>query len=175
MYANEDYRPGYNPQFVAEVHARRKLEQAKRRARLLKHEQAISRAVHAPRLPTEAEVVRLETLAARKAAAAAQIENANRVLMAMRGEAGRIPFATIVRRFCRAMGVSKAELDSPSRVRRIVFCRQAITYWARRRTNMSLPTIGYRLGGFDHTTCLWSIKTYPQKRAAQGRFVRTVG
>lgn len=80
----------------------------------------------------------------------------------------------IMRRFCLAMGVSKRELLSERRTNRLAVCRQAIYYWAYRRTALSMPQIGRKIGDRDHTTILYGIDAYIKKRAAQGRTLRPV-
>jgi len=73
---------------------------------------------------------------------------------------------------CRVFGVSRAEVRSRSRKKDLVFARQFIAYWACRRTNHSLPTLGRLMGNFDHTTVLHNHKKYVEKRAAMGRMLR---
>lgn len=77
-------------------------------------------------------------------------------------------------RICRAMKVTRDEVHSDRRARKLVLARHAIMYWACRLTLMSLPEIGKRMGGKDHTTVLHACNTYPAKRARQGRFLRAV-
>ena len=52
-------------------------------------------------------------------------------------------------------GVSKEELISPARTRRIAQPRQIVMYLIREETDASLPQIGAELGGKDHTTVLY--------------------
>lgn len=78
----------------------------------------------------------------------------------------------IMSRICRATGVTRADIMSPRRAKRIAFVRQAVFYWTYRRTSMTLPEIGRALGGFDHTTILHALKVYPEKRKQQGRTLR---
>lgn len=81
-------------------------------------------------------------------------------------------FESIVTRLCKASGVSPHELFSDRRNAYVVLIRQAICYWACRRTNLSLPDIGRRMGGRDHTTILHSKNAYPKKRAQMGRYLK---
>lgn len=83
-----------------------------------------------------------------------------------------LPFSAIMARVSRATGVSKAEILSARRHRHTVLARQAVAYWAYRRTVLSLPEIGRKLGGRDHTTILSAVRNYPKKRAANGRKLR---
>lgn len=77
-------------------------------------------------------------------------------------------------RICRALGVRASEVRSNRRDKRVSFARQAISYWACRLTDYSLPHIGRMLGGKDHTSVLWGKRQYVVKRAAQGRTLREV-
>jgi chromosomal replication initiator protein len=47
-----------------------------------------------------------------------------------------------------------ADLTSPKRGRRVVYARQVAMYLCRELTDLSLPAIGQRFGGRDHTTVL---------------------
>ena len=55
---------------------------------------------------------------------------------------------------CEQFGLSCDELLSPSRTSRIAWPRQVAMYLARELTGESLPAIGRRFGGRDHTTVL---------------------
>lgn len=62
--------------------------------------------------------------------------------------------AFIIRAVSEETGVSHLELISHRRPQRITRARQMVSYIAARRTSQSLPEIGRRLGGKDHTTIL---------------------
>ncbi|MBI5106086.1 MAG: chromosomal replication initiator protein DnaA [Solirubrobacterales bacterium] len=51
-----------------------------------------------------------------------------------------------------AFGVTREELLSPNRTARVAWPRQVAMYLAREHTQESLPTIGARFGGRDHST-----------------------
>jgi hypothetical protein len=87
------------------------------------------------------------------------------------GGHGSHSFATIERRICQALRVSRLEIRSNRRTKEIAFARQAVMYWAVRMTGLSLPEIG-RLMGKDHTSVLHGRDVYPAKRKAMGRYVR---
>jgi len=55
-------------------------------------------------------------------------------------------------------GLSREELLSPNRSARIAWPRQLAMYLAREHTNESLPAIGRRFGGRDHSTVLHACK-----------------
>jgi hypothetical protein len=80
----------------------------------------------------------------------------------------------IVWRICYALGVHRAHVTGRSRVRHVVFARQAIFYYAARRTDLTLYQISMKLGGFDHTTVMHGMTIYPKKRAAMGRHLPPV-
>lgn len=75
---------------------------------------------------------------------------------------------------CRVFKITRAELLSDRRNKRVVFARQAVMYWAFRLSKLSSPEIGRRLGDRDHTTVLHGKSAYPVKRAAMGRHLREV-
>ena len=71
-----------------------------------------------------------------------------------------------------ALKVSRRDLLSRRRFKKAALARQAVCYWAYRRTELSLPQIARKMGGRDHTTVLHSVRAYVAKRAAQGRTLR---
>lgn len=73
---------------------------------------------------------------------------------------------------CIVFGVTRQELRGSSRKREMVFARQFLIYWTCRRTSLSLPHIGRKIGGRDHTTVLHGARGYVDKRKAMGRTLR---
>lgn len=73
-------------------------------------------------------------------------------------EPRRIKIEDILRIVSRHFGVSKAELLSQRRHRSVVWPRQIGMYLAKQMTSRSLPEIGRRFGGRDHTTVLHAIR-----------------
>ena len=63
-------------------------------------------------------------------------------------------FQPIMNRECERFGVSEIDVKSERRTRNVIEPRHVIMWRARRETVMSLPEIGRRLGGRDHTTVL---------------------
>ena len=53
-----------------------------------------------------------------------------------------------------ALELSQTDLSSPKRARQVVYARQVAMYLCRELTDLSLPAIGQRFGGRDHTTVL---------------------
>lgn len=121
------------------------------------------------------ELARLKRIEEERDRVQSEIDAANRRLVAFNGGGkGLVGFNLICRRICRALKVNKEELLSNRRNKEVTFARQAIFYWARRRTRLSFPDIGRRMGDKDHTTVLHGCRVYPKKRAAMGRNLRAV-
>jgi len=85
----------------------------------------------------------------------------------------RHTYTLIESRICRVFGLSRLELHSNRRHKKVALARQAISYWTCRLTMLSLPEIGRRMSR-DHSTCLWGRDQYPKKRAKMGRHLREV-
>ncbi|MEM1370773.1 MAG: chromosomal replication initiator protein DnaA [Pseudomonadota bacterium] len=73
-------------------------------------------------------------------------------------EPRRIKIDDILRIISRHFGVSKSDLLSQRRHRSVVWPRQIGMYLAKKMTSRSLPDIGRRFGGRDHTTVLHAIR-----------------
>ncbi len=73
-------------------------------------------------------------------------------------EPRRIKIEDIMRIVSRHFGVSKGDLISQRRHRSVVWPRQIGMYLAKQLTSRSLPEIGRRFGGRDHTTVLHAIR-----------------
>ncbi|MEO1207423.1 MAG: chromosomal replication initiator protein DnaA [Pseudomonadota bacterium] len=73
-------------------------------------------------------------------------------------EPRRIKIEDILRYVSRHFGVSKSDLLSQRRHRSVVWPRQIGMYLAKQMTSRSLPEIGRRFGGRDHTTVLHAIR-----------------
>lgn len=128
---------------------------------------AEQRAIYAKKL---AEVERIAAKRRKEA------ERAEAIAAEMKAQGYEIRFrhtyAEIERRACKLFGVTKADIRSDRRDRRISFVRQFITYWSSRTTKLSLPVIGRLMGGKDHTTVIHGRKAYVEKRALMGRNLR---
>lgn len=66
----------------------------------------------------------------------------------------------IILETCAKHGVSMIDICSHRRFVKIVACRNEAMYRMRHETTMSLPAIGRRLGGKDHTTVLHGIRRH---------------
>jgi chromosomal replication initiator protein len=58
----------------------------------------------------------------------------------------------------RYYGVTRADLMSIRRMKELVRPRHVAIYLAKQLTAESLPAIGRRFGGRDHTTCLYALR-----------------
>jgi chromosomal replication initiator protein len=54
--------------------------------------------------------------------------------------------------------VKMSDMKGPRRTKQIVMPRQIAMYLARKHTGLSLPEIGRRFGGRDHTTVIHAVK-----------------
>lgn len=155
-----DYRALYNPNFLRQAdkyNAQRQREGAgKRRAKVARLS-----------LRYLAEQERKERAAEARAAEAMEIEQSE-----LEESGFRESYARIERRISRATKTPIALIRGERRSRDLVMIRQAVAYWAARRTGLSYPKIGGFLGGRDHTTIMHSVKAYPEKRAKQGKHRR---
>ncbi len=87
-------------------------------------------------------------------------ENAEHIIRdLMRGmEPKRIKIEDILKLVSKHYGVSRTDILSQRRQRSIVWPRQIGMYLAKQLTQRSLPEIGRRFGGRDHTTVLHAIR-----------------
>ena len=72
--------------------------------------------------------------------------------------ATRITIDTILSTVAESTGVSVTEITGDKRSRPVVEGRHLVMYLARELTDASLPKIGERLGGRDHTTVLHAVE-----------------
>ncbi len=84
-------------------------------------------------------------------------------------EPRRIKIDEILKVISRHYGVPKTDLLSERRHRSVVWPRQIGMYLAKQLTSRSLPEIGRRFGGRDHTTVLHAIRKIESHLAADSR------
>ncbi len=65
---------------------------------------------------------------------------------------------TILDGVARFFNVKPSDLKGPRRTKQVVMPRQIAMYLARKNTGMSLPEIGRRFGGRDHTTVIHAVR-----------------
>ncbi|MCL6106668.1 MAG: chromosomal replication initiator protein DnaA [Actinobacteria bacterium] len=69
----------------------------------------------------------------------------------------RITIDMIQNEICRTFGISMSDLKGDKRSQSIVYPRQIAMYLCRELTDSSLPHIGRKFGGRDHSTVLYAI------------------
>jgi chromosomal replication initiator protein len=69
----------------------------------------------------------------------------------------RITLDLIVTTVGNRLGISPAEIKGDKRTRAIVQARHIVMYLTRELTDLSLPKIGERLGGRDHSTVMHGV------------------
>jgi chromosomal replication initiator protein len=69
-------------------------------------------------------------------------------------------------------GLKQADLISERRTRAVARPRQAAMWLAKQLTTRSLPDIGRRFGGRDHTTVLHAVRRIDELRAADAQLAR---
>jgi len=66
----------------------------------------------------------------------------------------------IIAEVAKEAGISVAELCGASRRRNLVLARHKLMWRLSKETSLSLPNIGRRMGGFDHTSVSHGIKRH---------------
>lgn len=84
----------------------------------------------------------------------------------LRAHDRRITIDEIQRKTADYYGLKLADLLSPRRAREVARPRQVAMYLAKKLTPRSLPEIGRRFGGRDHTTVMHGVKQIEKLRAA---------
>lgn len=74
----------------------------------------------------------------------------------------------IIREVCEKHTVTRGELLGHQRQQRIVIARHEAMYRMKKETTMSLPAIGRRLGGKDHSTVINAVRKHQQRIEAAG-------
>jgi chromosomal replication initiator protein len=89
-------------------------------------------------------------------------------------EAIRVRIEDILQIIGRHYSVSRADLLSPRRARSIVRPRQIGMYLAKKLTSRSLPEIGKRFGGRDHSTVLHAVRKIEDLLKADEKLAREI-
>ena len=84
----------------------------------------------------------------------------------LRASQRRITIDEIQRKVCEHFRIRQAEMGSPRRSREVARPRQIAMYLAKQLTQRSLPEIGRRFGGRDHTTVIHAVRKIEELRAA---------
>jgi chromosomal replication initiator protein len=94
--------------------------------------------------------------------------------LAPSGETSRIRIDDILKVVGRHYNVGRADLLSPRRAQAIVRPRQVGMYLAKKLTARSLPEIGRRFGGRDHSTVLHAVRKIEELMTNDDRLAREV-
>jgi chromosomal replication initiator protein len=86
----------------------------------------------------------------------------------------RIKIDDILKVVGRHYNVARSDLLSPRRARSIVVPRQVGMYLAKKLTARSLPEIGRRFGGRDHSTVLHAVRKIEEQMKGDDRLAREV-
>lgn len=86
----------------------------------------------------------------------------------------RIRIDDILKIVGRHYNVARADLLSPRRARSVVVPRQVGMYLAKKLTPRSLPEIGRRFGGRDHSTVLHAVRKIEEQIKSDDRLAREV-
>lgn len=96
----------------------------------------------------------------------AQFEWAHKLADEFGGDAsalvGRGEWRRIIDSACAVFQVQVIDVISERRTAAVIWPRQVCMWLLRRYTILSLPAIGKRLGGKDHTTCLYGCRIVQQ-------------
>jgi chromosomal replication initiator protein len=87
---------------------------------------------------------------------------------------GRIKIEDILKVVGRHYNVAKADLLSPRRARTVVVPRQIGMYLAKKLTSRSLPEIGRRFGGRDHSTVLHAVRKIDEQLRSDEKLAKDV-
>jgi chromosomal replication initiator protein len=87
---------------------------------------------------------------------------------------GRIKIDDILKIVGRHYNVAKADLLSPRRSRTVVVPRQIGMYLAKKLTSRSLPEIGRRFGGRDHSTVLHAVRKIDEQVRVDEKLAKDV-
>jgi len=82
----------------------------------------------------------------------------------LRATQRRITIEEIQRRVCEHYRIRQAEMSSARRAREVARPRQVAMYLAKQLTPRSLPEIGRRFGGRDHTTVIHAVRQIEKLR-----------
>jgi len=87
---------------------------------------------------------------------------------------GRIKIDDILKIVGRHYNVGRTDLLSPRRARAVVVPRQIGMYLAKKLTARSLPEIGRRFGGRDHSTVLHAVRKIDEQIKGDEKMAREV-
>ncbi len=89
----------------------------------------------------------------------------------LRATSRKVTMDEIIKKTCDYYKVRPADLMSPNRARNIVRPRQMAMYLCKKYTTRSLPEIGRKFGGRDHTTILHGVRKIEELMSTDSPFV----
>jgi len=103
------------------------------------------------------------------------LENAQDVLHdLLRANDRRVTIEEIQKRVAEHFSIRLADMSSPRRARAVARPRQVAMYLAKQLTSRSLPEIGRKFGGRDHTTVMHAVRKIEELRAGDKTFSEDV-
>jgi len=92
----------------------------------------------------------------------------------LRANDRRITIEEIQKRVAEHFNIRVADMHSARRARQVARPRQVAMYLAKQLTSRSLPEIGRKFGGRDHTTVMHAVKKVEELRAGDSSFAEDV-
>ena len=86
----------------------------------------------------------------------------------------RVTIEEIQKKVAEHFAIRLADMHSPRRARMVARPRQVAMYLAKQLTSRSLPEIGRKYGGRDHTTVMHAVRKIDELRAADAAFSEDV-
>ncbi|MBI1246081.1 MAG: chromosomal replication initiator protein DnaA [Alphaproteobacteria bacterium] len=103
------------------------------------------------------------------------LEGAQEVLHdLLRASDRRVTIEEIQKKVAEHFAIRLADMHSPRRARQVARPRQVAMYLAKQLTSRSLPEIGRKFGGRDHTTVMHAVRKIDELRAADAAFSEDV-
>jgi chromosomal replication initiator protein len=92
----------------------------------------------------------------------------------LRASDRRVTIEEIQKRVAEHYSIRLADMHSPRRARLVARPRQVAMYLAKQLTARSLPEIGRKFGGRDHTTVMHAVKKIEELRATDSSFAEDI-
>ncbi len=103
------------------------------------------------------------------------IESAQEVLLdLLRANDRRVTIEEIQKRVAEHFSIRLSDMSSPRRARAVARPRQVAMYLAKQLTTRSLPEIGRKFGGRDHTTVMHAVRKIEELRASDRSFAEDI-
>jgi len=86
----------------------------------------------------------------------------------------RVTIEEIQKRVAEHFAIRLADMHSPRRARAVARPRQVAMYLSKQLTSRSLPEIGRKFGGRDHTTVMHAVRKIEELRASDHGFAEDI-